>query len=82
MAKLKRLLLAVSFLLAPAIAFPPEEGVFGRAIGDKCRGTEGAGTCQRTSNCRGISYPQPYCPNDPDDVQVSSYRAASFLVEQ
>lgn len=71
MVELKPLFFVVSLLLAPAIAIPPEEGVFGRAIGDKCRGTEGAGTCQTTSNCRGISYPQPYCPNDPDDVQVS-----------
>ncbi|KAK4119763.1 hypothetical protein N657DRAFT_649910 [Parathielavia appendiculata] len=69
MVELKRLLLANPFLLASAMAFPPEIGVFGRAIGDKCRGNEGAGTCQTTSNCRGISYPQPYCPSDPNNVQ-------------
>lgn len=69
MVKLTPLFFVVSFLLLPAIALPPEEGVFGRAIGDSCSGTEGKGTCQKTSNCRGISYPQPFCPNDPDDVQ-------------
>jgi hypothetical protein len=71
MVDLTCLLLVVPLLVAPAIASPFEEGVFGRAIGDKCQGTEGPGTCQTTSNCRGISYPQPFCPNDPDDVQVS-----------
>jgi hypothetical protein len=71
MIDLTRLLFVLPVLVAPAIAMPPEEGVFGRAIGDKCQGTEGSGTCQTTSNCRGISYPQPFCPNDPDDVQVS-----------
>ena len=71
MAKLMALLIVLPLLVAPAVALPPEDGVFGRAIGDKCRGTEGAGTCQTTSNCRGISYLQPFCPNDPDDVQVS-----------
>ncbi|KAK4168399.1 hypothetical protein QBC43DRAFT_285034 [Cladorrhinum sp. PSN259] len=69
MAKSTLLFLVVTLLMVPVIALPPEEGVFGRAIGDSCKGTEGPGTCQTTSNCRGISYPQPFCPNDPDDVQ-------------
>ncbi|KAM7196746.1 hypothetical protein V8F20_006939 [Naviculisporaceae sp. PSN 640] len=51
-------------------AFPINKGILDiRATGDACTGTEGRGTCQKTSNCRGISYPQPFCPNDPDDVQ-------------
>ncbi|KAK4119464.1 hypothetical protein N657DRAFT_650116 [Parathielavia appendiculata] len=69
MVELKSLWSALTLLAALALAAPPEESVFGRAIGDRCTGTEGAGTCQTTSNCRGISYPQPFCPNDPDDVQ-------------
>jgi len=63
--------LVFSILVLTVIAVPPEEGIFGRAIGGRCTGTEGKGTCQKTSNCKGISYPQAFCPDDPDDVQVS-----------
>ncbi|KAF2470214.1 uncharacterized protein BDR25DRAFT_304149 [Lindgomyces ingoldianus] len=40
-----------------------------RAIGDYCSAPEGVGTCQKTSNCNGIAYPNGYCPHDPVDVQ-------------
>ncbi|CAI6334329.1 unnamed protein product [Periconia digitata] len=64
----------VIFLLASAIAFTgvsasPTEAIFGRHVGDSCKGGEGSGTCQATSKCNGISYPLGYCPNDPVDVQ-------------
>ncbi|PWW77888.1 hypothetical protein C7212DRAFT_276922 [Tuber magnatum] len=55
--------------LAAAAGASPLEQIFGRAVGDKCTGPEGSGTCQSTSKCNGISYPQPYCPNDPNDIQ-------------
>ena len=41
-----------------------------RAIGDTCKAPEGSGTCETTSECRGISYPTGLCPNDPTNVQV------------
>ncbi|KAF2197222.1 hypothetical protein GQ43DRAFT_425006 [Delitschia confertaspora ATCC 74209] len=40
-----------------------------REKGDFCEAPEGVGTCQKTSNCDGIAYPNNYCPNDPVDVQ-------------
>ncbi|ORY09022.1 hypothetical protein BCR34DRAFT_603170 [Clohesyomyces aquaticus] len=40
-----------------------------RSIGDYCDAPEGPGTCQKTSNCDGIAYPNNYCPHDPVDVQ-------------
>jgi hypothetical protein len=61
-----------ALLLTLATAAPSEDGIFGRAIGDSCKGTEGKGTCQPTGNCKGISYPQGFCPKDPDDIQAST----------
>ncbi|KAG0138828.1 hypothetical protein HOY82DRAFT_5905 [Tuber indicum] len=55
--------------LAAAAGASPVEQLFGRAVGDRCSGPEGTGTCQSTSKCNGISYPQSLCPNDPDDIQ-------------
>lgn len=40
-----------------------------RATGDKCKAPEGQGKCLATRNCKGISYTQPFCPNDPEDIQ-------------
>jgi hypothetical protein len=45
----------LAFLSANAI---PTELIFGRSVGDICRGDEGTGTCQSTSSCKGISYPK------------------------
>jgi hypothetical protein len=42
-----------------------------RAVGDACNGTHGEGTCQSTTACKGISYEEPFCPDDPEDIQVS-----------
>jgi hypothetical protein len=42
-----------------------------RAIGDSCNAPLGKGSCQNTGNCQGISYPDNFCPRDPNDVQVS-----------
>ncbi|KAL1954946.1 hypothetical protein VTO42DRAFT_404 [Malbranchea cinnamomea] len=39
------------------------------AVGDSCTAPEGKGTCQSTSNCKGISYSESLCPNDPVDIQ-------------
>ncbi|KAG0637220.1 hypothetical protein HOY80DRAFT_1052322 [Tuber brumale] len=55
--------------LAAAAGASPIEQIFGRAVGDKCSGPEGSGTCRSTSKCNGISYPQAFCPNDPKDIQ-------------
>ena len=40
------------------------------AVGDSCTAPEGTGSCQATGDCKGISYPENLCPNDPADVQV------------
>lgn len=44
-----------------------------RAVGDACTGTHGDGTCQSTSGCKGISYEDPFCPDDPDGIQVGRF---------
>lgn len=46
--------------------------VFQRAIGDLCETKEGRGDCRIINLCQGISYPDNLCPNDPEDVMVSS----------
>ncbi|KAF2820280.1 hypothetical protein CC86DRAFT_387318 [Ophiobolus disseminans] len=43
--------------------------LFGRAVGDTCRASEGSGKCLNTSDCKGISYPTGLCPRDPSNVQ-------------
>ncbi|PUU80604.1 hypothetical protein B9Z19DRAFT_974397 [Tuber borchii] len=55
--------------MAAAAGASPMDQIFERAVGDKCSAPEGSGTCKSTSACNGISYPQPLCPHDPDDIQ-------------
>ena len=66
-----------AFLITRVYSFPFEE-IFGRAVGDSCRAKEGSGSCQNTSNCKGISYPIGLCPYDPDDVQVRPHPLLPF----
>jgi len=56
-------------LLLPIALATPTPSFFERAVGDTCSASEGRGSCQSTSVCKGISYPQDLCPNDPDDIQ-------------
>jgi hypothetical protein len=61
----------ISTLLALSSTYAsPVEDIFGRSVGGSCKAPEGRGSCQNTSNCKGISYPTGLCPNDPNDVQV------------
>lgn len=47
-----------------------DDTILRRAVGDQCRAPLGTGSCQHTTKCPGISYPNNLCPHDPDDVQV------------
>lgn len=63
-------LLVESLTLCSAFNVDRESSsLLARAIGSSCRAPLGRGSCQHTSNCRGISYVEPYCPYDPEDVQ-------------
>ena len=67
--------IAAAVLAATGVLAIPSEldaSLFARAVGDHCSASEGTGSCQKTSACKGISYPQALCPKDPDDVQVPS----------
>ena len=70
--KLTRVLSLALVALSPVLAIPSEfdASLFSRAVGDQCSAPEGKGSCQKTSSCKGISYSQPLCPKDPNDVQV------------
>lgn len=59
----------ITLLTTTACLATPIEEIFRRAIGDVCVGTHGKGGCRPTAACRGISYREPFCPNDPDDIQ-------------
>ncbi|KAM5430510.1 hypothetical protein McanMca71_006852 [Microsporum canis] len=61
--------IVMSVLVSAVSATPADAALFERAIGSKCNAPEGEGSCQTTGNCKGISYPQALCPNDPNDVQ-------------
>lgn len=65
--------LIVAFDLAYAAPAKSEwelASLFPRKTGDFCNALEGNGSCQATSDCKGISYPTGLCPDDPADVQV------------
>jgi hypothetical protein len=70
--------LSIVALAFTAVRAVPFEDTFNRRMypadpgggGSSCQGPEGYGTCKATSECNGISYPQNFCPNDPDDIQV------------
>lgn len=57
-------------LAIPSVMDDQMGTIFARAVGDKCTAPQGSGSCQKTSNCKGISYPTGLCPKDPKDVQV------------
>ncbi|KAI9797313.1 MAG: hypothetical protein M1825_006024 [Sarcosagium campestre] len=63
-----RMVVSLALVLSLTSASPLED-IFGRAVGDSCRAPQGTGVCKSTSSCKGISYPQPLCPRDPDDIQ-------------
>ena len=59
-----------------ATAIPSEyqhDVLFRRAVNDKCNTPVGKGTCQPTSECSGVSYPNR-CPNNAADVKVRLIR--------
>ena len=80
--KLLQYLLAAVVGLGAVSAVPSnlDAVLFARAIGDQCSAPEGKGSCQTTSACKGISYPQPLCPKDPDNVQVGHSRGRKGLL--
>ncbi|EFE37482.1 NlpC/P60-like cell-wall peptidase, putative [Trichophyton verrucosum HKI 0517] len=59
----------ISLLLSAVSASPARTALLTRTVGSKCTAPEGEGSCQQTSACKGISYSQALCPNDPADVQ-------------
>jgi hypothetical protein len=70
---MKGILACVLGLATLALAIPSEyedDLIFRRAVNDQCKAPEGTGSCQKTANCLGISYPTGLCPKDPKDVQV------------
>lgn len=79
---MKAYFLVCAFGLATlATAIPSEyedDLVFRRAVNDKCKAPTGTGSCQRTANCPGISYPTNLCPKDPNNVQVRFIPPISF----
>lgn len=74
--------LIVAFDLASAAPAKSEwelASLFPRKTGDFCNALEGNGSCQATSDCKGISYPTGLCPDDPADVQVYALERSHFL---
>jgi len=61
--------MALAIAVTATSALDLDNTISNRAIGDSCSAPEGKGSCQNTSNCKGISYPQNLCPRDPGDVQ-------------
>ncbi|KAF7514080.1 hypothetical protein GJ744_004405 [Endocarpon pusillum] len=69
---MKTIILSVLGLAVVTSAIPSDyedDLIFRRAVNDQCKAPEGTGSCQKTSNCAGISYPTGLCPKDPADVQ-------------
>ncbi|TGZ79573.1 hypothetical protein EX30DRAFT_365113 [Ascodesmis nigricans] len=56
-------------LFAATLAIATPVDIFERAVGGACSAPEGSGTCIDRSTCKGISYSQPYCPNDPNNIE-------------
>ncbi|KAK2757055.1 hypothetical protein FQN54_005024 [Arachnomyces sp. PD_36] len=61
--------LLAGLALTASVTASPSGLLDSRTVGDACTGTHGDGTCQSTSACKGISYSEPFCPNDPDGIQ-------------
>jgi Prokaryotic phospholipase A2 len=69
---MKGFILSVLGLATVVSAIPSQyEGdlTISRAVNSQCKAPEGSGSCQKTANCQGISYPAGFCPKDPTDVQ-------------
>ena len=69
-------IVAVGSFAMPAALATPLNVLFGREVGDKCEGfrTDGnLGECMPMDECEGVSFEEPYCPNDPGNIQVRTF---------
>lgn len=52
MYQLGQLSFAVAVLMSATTLATPIEQIFGRAVGDQCKGTHGPGDCRATAACK------------------------------